>query len=155
MWRNYDKKNKIRQATVAIIMAVAMMMLSLQAMAQTFSYTHQGKTLYYYITSGSTIEVTYYDVLGSNNYVNGDVVIPSSVEYNGTTYSVTSIGDGAFYGCRGLTSVRCLAVMPPSIDNTSFYNVPSTCILTVPRGSLGAYAGSDWNKYFAERISEE
>ena len=343
------------------IMAVAMMMLSLQAMAYDFSYTHQGKTLYYDITSGSTIKVTYYSSV-SNNYVNGDVVIPSSVEYNGTTYSVTSIGNdafsycssltsvtipnsvtfierytfrncssltsvtipnsvtsigddafsgcssltsvtipnsvtsigsnafencsglssvtiptgvtsigsnafkncsgltsvtipnsvtsigwSAFYGCSGLTSVtipnsvtfigsnafencsglssvtiptgvtsigesafgccsgltsvtipnsvtsigidafywcrnltsviigsgvtsidmrafsectaltsvRCLAVTPPSIDNTSFYNVPSTCTLAVPCGNIGAYTGSDWNEYFAGRISEE
>ena len=69
--------------------------------------------------------------------------------------SVTSIGERAFYGCSGLTSVRCLAVTPPSIDNTSFYNVPSTCTLTIPCGSIGAYTGSDWDKYFAERISEE
>ena len=277
-----------------LIMAVAMMMLSLQAMAYDFSYTHQGKTLFYYITSDSTIKVTYYSsVSGSNNYVNGDVVIPNSVEYNGTTYSVTSIGnyafrnctgltsvtiptgvtsiggsafygcsgltsvtignsvtsigEAAFYGCSGLTSVtiptgvtsiegytfndctgltsvtignsvtsigssafrscssltsvtignsvtsigvdafywcrnltsvtigngvtsidmrafsectaltsvRCLAVTPPSIDNTSFYNVPTTCTLTVPCGCIGAYAGSDWNEYFAGRISEE
>ena len=69
--------------------------------------------------------------------------------------SVTSIGNMAFYDCSGLTSVRCLAVTPPSIDNTSFYNVPSTCTLTVPCGSIGAYIGSDWNEYFAGRISEE
>ena len=69
--------------------------------------------------------------------------------------SVTSIEWYAFHRCRGLTSVRCLAVMPPSIDSNSFSDVPSTCILTVPCGSLGAYAGSDWNKYFSERISEE
>ena len=51
-----------------------------------FSYTHQGKTLYYDITSDSTVEVTYYssDAI-FNDYVNGDVVIPSSIEYNGTT----------------------------------------------------------------------
>ena len=69
--------------------------------------------------------------------------------------SVTSIGEYAFSGCSGLTSVRCLAVTPPSIDNTSFYNLPSTCTLTIPFGSIGAYTGSDWDKYFAERISEE
>ena len=68
---------------------------------------------------------------------------------------VTSIDMRAFLGCPALTSVRCLAVTPPSIDNTSFYNVPSTCTLTVPCGSIGAYAGSAWNEYFAERISEE
>ena len=120
-----------------------------------FSYTHQGKTLYYDIISDSTVEVTYYSSVVTNNYVNGDVVIPSSVEYNGTTYSVTSIDMRVFLGCPALTSVRCLAVTPPSIDSNSFSDVPSTCILTVPCGSLGAYAGSDWNKYFAERISEE
>ena len=106
MWRNYDKKTKFGKPLCRSIMAVAMMMLSLQAMAQIFSYIHQGKTLYYDITSGSTIKVTYYfSVSDSNNYVNGDVVIPNSVEYNGTTYSVTSIGWGAFRGCSSLTSV--------------------------------------------------
>ena len=68
---------------------------------------------------------------------------------------VTSIDMRAFSECTALTSVRCLAVTPPSIDNTSFSDVPSTCTLTVPCGSIGAYAGSAWNEYFAGRISEE
>ena len=82
------------------IMAVAIMLLSLQAMAYDFSYTHQGKTLYYDITSSNSVKVADCDTT-----VNGDVVIPSSLEYNGTTYSVTSIGSDAFSGCSGLTSV--------------------------------------------------
>ena len=87
-------KTKFGKPLCRLIMAVAMMMLSLQAMAYDFSYTYQGKTLFYNITSDSTIEVTYYSsVSDSNNYVNGDAVIPSSVEYNGTTYVVTSIGE--------------------------------------------------------------
>ena len=36
----------------------------------------------------------------------GSVVIPSSVTYEGTTYSVTSIDGGAFYDCTGLTSIE-------------------------------------------------
>ena len=35
----------------------------------------------------------------------GDVIIPSTVEYNSVTYSVTSIGYMAFFDCSGLTSV--------------------------------------------------
>ena len=35
----------------------------------------------------------------------GEVVIPESVEHEGTAYSVTSIGEEAFRGCYGLTSV--------------------------------------------------
>ncbi|MCF0195859.1 MAG: leucine-rich repeat protein, partial [Bacteroidaceae bacterium] len=35
----------------------------------------------------------------------GDIVIPASIEYGGTTYSVTKIGRKAFYGCNNVTSV--------------------------------------------------
>ncbi len=54
-----------------------------------------------------TASVTYMSLGSSNNkdaYV-GNIIIPESTTYNGTTYSVTSIGDGAFLGCSGLTSV--------------------------------------------------
>ena len=91
-----------------LITMVAIYMLSFHAMAYDFSYNYQGNTLYYNITSDNTVEVTYYssdNYFQNNNYVSGDVVIPSSVTNNGTTYSVTSIGDDAFYYCSGLTSV--------------------------------------------------
>ena len=41
----------------------------------------------------------------TSGYYKGNVVIPSSVVYNDVTYSVTSIGEGAFQYCSGLTSV--------------------------------------------------
>ena len=100
------KKHDFGKPLCRLIMAVAIMMLSLQAMAYDFPFTHQGRTLYYNITSGNRVAVTYYSYnSSSNNYVSGDVVIPSTVTYNGTTYSVTSIGSSAFYGCSGLTSL--------------------------------------------------
>ena len=69
--------------------------------------------------------------------------------------SVTFIGAWAFYACSGLTSIKCLASIPPSIGNNSFQNISDTCLLTVPCGSLEAYTTSDWNTYFATRISED
>ena len=65
--------------------------------------------VFYNVTSGtnSEVEVTFKgstSISYSNEY-SGDVVIPSSVSYNGKTYSVTSIGDYAFDGCNSLTSV--------------------------------------------------
>ena len=57
----------------------------------------------YYNFSGTKATVTY--ASPDYNSYSGDVVIPQSVVYNGTTYSVTSIGDDAFYNCPGLTSV--------------------------------------------------
>ena len=59
------------------------------------------------------IEGFYYDLMGDeaevtshrNGRYTGDVVIPSSITCSYGTYSVTSIGFGAFSGCSGLTSV--------------------------------------------------
>ncbi|MGM9807844.1 MAG: leucine-rich repeat protein, partial [Candidatus Onthomorpha sp.] len=97
--------------------------------------------------------------------------------YNGTTYSVTSIGDRAFYNCSGLTSVtipnsitsiggsafyECSsltsivsnAVVPPALGNEVF-PYPNSCNVTVPCGSLEAYTSSQWNNYFPNRIEED
>ena len=46
----------------------------------------------------------------------GDVVIPSTVTYNGKTYPVTSIYNHAFYYCRTLTSIT----IPNSITSISW-----------------------------------
>ena len=54
----------------------------------------------YYNFSGDEATVTY----GDTDYT-GAVTIPSSVTHNGSSYSVTSIGEEAFYRCYGLTSV--------------------------------------------------
>ena len=35
----------------------------------------------------------------------GNIIIPETIAYNNATYSVTSIGESAFYCCTGLTSV--------------------------------------------------
>ena len=58
--------------------------------------------LYYNLDAANqTAEVT---LQNSGNY-SGDIVIPASVTYASVTYSVTSIGDMAFWECSGLTSV--------------------------------------------------
>ena len=107
----------------------------------------------------------------------GDLIIPSTISYNGTTYSVTSIGDrafyycsgltsvaipnsvtsigqSAFYGCNGLTSIVSNAVVPPALGS-EFFTYPNSCNVTVPCGSLEAYTSSQWNNYFPNRIEED
>ena len=88
----------------------ALVVIIAQSWAYDFSYTYQGQTLYYNIVDGNA-QVTYQNTPSySNNYtpytnLTGSLTIPSSVTYNGSTYSVTSIGESAFYNCDGLTSV--------------------------------------------------
>ena len=89
-----------------ILRSVLTAVLSLVATIAT-AHDFEVVGIYYNDNCDGTVSVTY---KGSsyNEYTNeytGDVTIPSSVTYSGTTYSVTSIGDKAFGECSGLTSV--------------------------------------------------
>lgn len=55
-------------------------------------------------SSDLTVEVTYKEQYTYNSY-SGDIIIPETVTYKDKIYSVTTIGDAAFFGCSSLTSV--------------------------------------------------
>ena len=60
-----------------------------------YAYDFEVDGIYYGKNSdGKTVYVTYKDT--NYNSYSGSVVIPSTVTYSGTTYSVTSIGSYAF-----------------------------------------------------------
>ena len=79
-------------------------------------------------------------VSNANSEYSGAVTIPASVEYNGETYSVTSIGDNAFYRCTGLTSVT-IPNSVTSIGRGAFFESRSS-ITIVPDSiiSIGSAA---------------
>lgn len=65
-----------------------------------------------------------------DSYV-GDIIIPSSVEYNEVTYSVTRIGRIAFYGCSSLTSIT-IPNSIISIGNQAFEDCQSLTSVFIP-----------------------
>lgn len=99
--------------TFKSVVAVLVVLLSLNVHA----YNAYIDGIYYnVVTKLKTAEVTY----GENKY-SGDVNIPLSLEYNGVTCSVTSIGGSAFAYCRGLTAVDIPGSVT-SIGERAFYN---------------------------------
>lgn len=71
--------------------------------AITFSKINSlGQTLYYQ-TIGSEAVYVIKPPSGTYSNLTGTVVVPSTVYYNGTTYSVTRVGNNAFKDCIGIT----------------------------------------------------
>ena len=99
---------------------------NLDAYSQTAEVTSQNSNSYPYWSTTITI-----------------ANIPSSVTYNSVPYSVTSIGDGAFDGCTGLTSVT-IPNSITSIGYQTFYGCASLTSVTIPNSvtSIGEYAFS-------------
>ena len=88
---------------------------------------------YYIITKGQTAEVRH------KNY-SGDIVIPSSIEYEGVICSVVSIGEKAFYKCSELTSVT-IPNSVSSIGTSAFNGCSSLSSVTIPQNvtSIGDF----------------
>ena len=128
-----------------------------------------GQTLYYTIVGSNEVSVTYPGTNSNYPYSGfstptGDLSIPSTVINDGTTYSVTSIGNYSFSYCSGLTSLSipnsitsigdyafkgCYGLTSLDIPNSvteiggyAFYNCFGLTSLTIPNSvtEIGSYA---------------
>ncbi len=115
-------------------------LLANYAMAYDFySVCSTGQTLGYSITS-DTMPYTV-AVAKSSFSMPGNVVIPETVENENVVYTVTSIGDSAFYFCTGMTSL----VIPntvTSIGLRAFDDCRALASVEIPNSvtEIGAYA---------------
>ena len=104
--------------------------------------------IYYNLDSSTkTASVTY---TGSSSRYNpsstaykGSIIIPASVTYQNETYSVTSIGYGAFSDCTGLTSITIPSSVT-SIGDQAFDSCSGLTSITIPNSVtwIGIFAFS-------------
>ena len=119
--------------------------MALLATTCLWAYDFQSGDLYYNITSDTTVEVTSQST--SFPYNEGvtftTVTIPETVTSNGTTYSITSIGDYAFRECPSLTNIT-IPNSVTSIGTYAFHSSTSLTSITIPDRvtSIGNYAFS-------------
>ena len=117
------------------LLLFVLMMLPLVASAHDISVRNaDGVRIYYnYTNDGKELAVTfrgpYYDYI-PNEY-KGNVVIPEDVIYEDKTYKVTSIGESAFSGCYGLTSVT-IPNSVTSIGQSAFHYCYGLSSITIP-----------------------
>ena len=123
------------------------------------------------------IEETAVEVIAGSVKYTGDIAIPSEITIDENRFTVTRIGENAFNGCTGLTSI-VISNTVNSIGNTAFYGctgltsvtshnpTPPTCgigvfnevdtqniLLTVPAESVSLYKSADTWKDFKYPVS--
>ena len=130
------------------LLFIAFSIMAICASAQVYNYpavTPSGHTLYYDIADGeASVAKKQYNYPNYGNTLDGDLIIPDSVEYDGVKYPVTSIGHEAFE----YSTMRSVQI--PSTVRTivirAFTACDSLTSLVIPNSvtSIGmqAFAGS-------------
>ncbi len=114
-----------------LITQLALLIAVLCASIPAHAYDYIVDGIYYNVNkSNRTAEVT----KGDGKY-KGSINIPESITYEGSSYSVTSIGKSAFRDCSGLTSVT----IPSSvtiIGNYAFNSCSGLTSIVVDKGNV-------------------
>lgn len=98
-----------------------------------------GQTLYYSIQDGAEVYIT----LGPNaaELLGGYIQVPRSVKYEGHTYMVTGVADGAFANCIRIQGIT-LPTSVYMVGEKSFYRCTDLRVLELPKSltSIGDQA---------------
>ncbi len=120
----------MKHRSVTFLLTLLMSMVGTNLFAHDIEVANSdGKTIYYFWMNNKTeLAVGYKGNLYktySNEY-SGNIVIPESVSYNGTTYPVTCILEGTFYNCSGVTSITIpnsvTSIERDAFVGTAWYN---------------------------------
>ncbi|MCR5849513.1 MAG: leucine-rich repeat domain-containing protein [Bacteroidaceae bacterium] len=131
----------MKHAYLTLFIAV----LSLVTGTKVLAYDCEVNGIYYYRISATELEVANKVFSDQNRTAySGAVTIPSTVTYNGKTFTVVSIGDYAFRDCSALTSVTIPNTVR-DIKSFAFYNCTQISNINLPSSIVsigpGAFEG--------------
>ena len=119
-------RKRLHFKTLALVAALASALG-----AKAYDFVEAG--FYLNITGTNTVEITYNNSNPNYNSYTGYVSIPATITHNGTTYTVTAIGNAAFRNCDGLTGVSIPNTVT-KIGNFAFYECPGLTAINIPYG---------------------
>ena len=131
-----------KKSAINLLLTLLMNMVGLQAFADWDTSTKVNVDgLYYYLDKDNCeAQVT---SMPSGKYFFA-ITIPSSFKYNNVNYSVTSIGENAFYDWNYITSIE-IPNSVTSIGDYAFYSCSGLTSIDIPNSvtSIGYYAFKD------------
>ena len=119
-------KNNRYSISIRHALMLLVLLLGLPSLGFTQSFRQDGITFQVVNAMDKTLEV-----FGCDKTLAQDVVIPSSVNYEGIHYKVITIGDKAFYGCHNLTSIE-LPNSVTTIGYMAFYDCLGLTSIELP-----------------------
>ena len=111
--------------------------------AHDFEAISNGTTFYFNLAKGgNAVEITFQGSKPQDidDEYKGEIIIPSAITYEGNTYPVTAIGEGAFQGCTELitvhipasvTSIQDCAFLDCKRLTSVFYNLPASQVFPI------------------------
>ena len=97
--------------------------------------------IFYNIGTSANGRNRYAYVTSNPNKYSGDIVIPSTVIYEGQDYKVSSISEAAFKDCMGLTTIE-LPEGIGSIGSEAFYGCSNLSSFVIPNSVTFIWAGA-------------
>ena len=126
--RDKVRLETLRNIKKLMVLALLMSMVSTKMMA----YDAKIKGLYYSFSGTEAEIVTEFDNGYDNPPTASNIVIPSTVEYNGKTYTVTSIGDYVFYYNERLRTITIPNTIV-NIGNCAFCGAEKLRSIHIPK----------------------
>ena len=124
---------------------------------QTFANGYEYNGIHYILDEATkTASVTYTGETPENNSYSGDLELPTKFKVNNEYYRVTSIGEKAFYGCKGIDYINISGLIT-QIGSQAFSNNDMSSIIIpdcVTAIAADAFKGSNISVYMLSELTD-